>query len=415
MSFTVATYTPFNSISQILRFPSDLKFRIYYLEAPLSILGEQIYLKQLQGNLLSINGYHTGIGFQSLDVSRPYQFTYDYIVASGFSFTSLLPKIVTDNQGNRDLIWNNRGEITQGNFIDKVYWERSTYVTTLSSDQVVKLQEWILNVWIPRNPIYSLLSAIKSEDPNDIFNPIFRPSICDTFCYSAFYYLQNIDGGDQLDPMNGSNNGLNTCIEYVTVPNCSVSGFIMGPGSDFVPVDYESNKDAIIDFYIAFEDELNSLVDLTAEIEKLLKELESAPIDQKPALIRQILQDIFTIITLALTIYEQFDEAYYYGYGVGDKIDTPQYWKLINPITRTFYINSNILNSYKSWTDIGNTIIDNYSRSLNCDCNCKPPTKDIIENNKFNSFWFIILFIVFIIIIVVIIIAIIIYNRRDNV
>src|SRR6266496_3520022 len=154
---TVCTYTTFNSSSQILRYSSNLKFRLYYLEAPLSFLGERIGI-QFVDNLLSINGLHTGIGFQCTDQSQPFEFTFDEIVAQGFTISALLPEI-----SNGNLIWHNQPEITLGSFIDEFYWERSTYICTVNSSQLIAVQEWILNVWIPNNPIYSLLSAINSE------------------------------------------------------------------------------------------------------------------------------------------------------------------------------------------------------------------------------------------------------------
>src|SRR5436305_13598317 len=116
---TIATYTPFTSPDQILRFSPNLKFRLYYLEAPLSFLGETVGI-QFVDNILTINGFHTGIGFQCTDAQFPIEFTYDDVVAKGFAISSLLPEIV-----NNDLVWKNQPEITQGSFIDKIYWERS--------------------------------------------------------------------------------------------------------------------------------------------------------------------------------------------------------------------------------------------------------------------------------------------------
>jgi len=178
MEDTIATYAAFKSSNQILSFPTDLKFRVYYLEAPLSFLGERIGIKFVD-NLLSINGFHTGIGFQSLDKSRPFEFTFDEVIAKGFVISALLPTI-----GDGTLKWNNEPEITLGSFIDKFYWERSTYICTITSSQIVEIQNWILNVWIPNNPIYSLISAINSKSDSDVFNPIFRSSICD-FLYKV--------------------------------------------------------------------------------------------------------------------------------------------------------------------------------------------------------------------------------------
>lgn len=403
MSNTIAVYTPFNSSSQILVLPNDLKFRVYYLEAPLSFLGEQVGINFVD-DLLSINGYHTGIGFQSTDKSRPYELTFDDIVASGFTFNSLLPEVVTNSDGTRDLIWHNQPEITLGNFIDKIYWERSTYVCTVTSSQLIQIQNWILTTWIPRNPIYSLLSGIRSTSEEDIFNPVFRPSICDTFCYSMLNYIGSMDGGDQVDPVN-TGTGLNTCIEYVTVPNVSVNTFVESTGTTFQPVDFEPNREDIINFYVAFEAEINEIINIEETIQSLIEQLEAAPPDQRPALIRQIINELFTLIQVIRTVYSSFDVAYYYGYGVGDLIDTPQYWRIDNPELTALYLNSNLKNSYRAFTNTGQTVIDNYSLDLNCECNCRPETvtRIVSSDDDFNTItWIVIAIIAFIFFILII-------------
>jgi len=362
MANTIATYVSFTSKNQILTFPSNLSFRVYYLESPLSLLGERIGI-QFVNNLLSINGFHTGIGFQCTNKAEPYEFTYDEIVAGGFAINSLLPEIV-DN----DLVWNNTPEITQGSFIDKIYWERSTYLCTISSSQVVQIQNWILDVWLPNNPIYSLLSAIKSEAIDDVFNPIFRPSICDTFCYSLIYYIQNTNGGNQVDPVFSSQiEGLKGCIEYETVPNVSVNAFVSNVPNSIIPVDYEENKQEIINFYILFEQEINAVVNLEEEIQKLIAELETAPPEEKAALIRQIMNDLFTLLQVIRNIYSNFEVAYYYGYGIGDKNNIPQYWKITKPELTLIYTNSNLMRNYAPIDKTGNLVLD--SLTLNLECN----------------------------------------------
>ena len=389
---TVATYASFTSNSQILRFPANLKFRVYYLEAPLSFLGERVGINFVD-NLLSINGFHTGIGFQCTDVSTPFEFTFDEIVAQGFVISSLLPQIV-----NNDLVWRNQPEITLGSFIDKFYWERSTYICTVTADQLILIQEWILSIWIPSNPIYSLLSAINSTSEQDIFNPIFRPSICDTFCYSLIYFIQGVDGGNQVDPVfNLAPISLNVCIEYETVPNVSISAFVSSFPGSITPVDFESNKQDIVNFYIAFEALINEAVNLEAEIQLLIAELQTAPPAERAALIRQITNDIFTLLNVIDNIYADFAVAYYYGYGIGENNNKPQYWKIVNPQLFLTYINSNLKRSYPSISNIGERVIDNFSLTLNCNCNCR---EEIVQDS---FIWWIILAIIIIIIIIILI------------
>jgi len=226
MNESIPIYASFTSINQVT-FPNDLKFRVYYLEAPLGFLKEKIGIEYIN-NKLTVNGFHTGIGFQSIDESRHFELTLEAIVAKGFLISSLLPKI-TGSGDEGILEWNNQAEIKIGSSIDISYWQKSTYVCTINSDQLLKIENWVLNNWIPNNPNYCLLSAINSISKEDIFNPIFRSSICDTFCYSILFFIQGVNGGDQTDPMaelNKTNNKLKVNIENVTPLNISILAFL---------------------------------------------------------------------------------------------------------------------------------------------------------------------------------------------
>ena len=395
---SIATYTPFNAYNQILEFPLDLKFRVYYLEAPLSFLGERIGI-QYVNNLLSINGFHTGIGFQCTDKSRPYEFTFDEIVAQGFVISALLPQIIGTGP-DATLKWNNQPQITLGSFIDKFYWERSTYMCTITSSQLITVQNWILKTWIPNNPIYSLLSAIKSTSENDVFNPIFRSSICDTFCYSMLFFIQGVDGGDQTDPtyIFITTEQPNICIEYVTPSNLSIAAFVSSEPNSIIPVDFESNKLAIISFYIEFEAAINEAVNLETTIQQLISELQAAHLAERYALIRQITNELFTLLHVIDNIYEGFPVAYYYGYGTGSNIGKVQYWQINNPELFLTYINSNLKRSYPSIDYLDKNILDNFSLDLDCDC------RIIIDETSW--FWWIIIGIIIIIFILLIIIII---------
>ena len=255
-----------------------------------------------------------------------------------------------------------------------------------------------LNIWIPNNPIYSLISAINSTSINDIFNPIFRPSICDTFCYSMIYFIQGLNGGNQVDPIPQVTR-LNVCIEYETVPNVSVNAFVSSFPGSIVPIDFESNKQDIVNFYIAFEAAINEVVDLEEEIRLLIEQLQTVPPAERAALIRQIENELFTLLNVIKDIYSDFPVAYYYGYGIGDKNNTPQYWRIESPQLFLTYINSNLKRSYQAVTTSKEVVVDNFSLNLNCNCNCN----DTIE--ELNIFWIsIILFFIFIFLILIIII-----------
>lgn len=350
MSLTDATYTIFDNHSQILTFPSDLTFRVYYLEATLTIFDNLIDI-DFPG-IIDVTAYHTGIGFQSTDKQRPYEFTLDLVVKNGFTLSSFLPEIRGD-----ELIWNNTPANTIGNFIDRSYWERSTYICTISSQQVTDVMRWTLDVWKPNNPIYSLFYGIATRD--DIFNPIFRPSFCDNYVYSAFFYLQGTDGGDFTDPVN-TGSGLNVCVDYATPPNVSTCAFV---SNLMTQVDFETNRDAILTFYRELEAELSDLVIQGMRLEEILQEIRADPGNIE--LILEAEKLLFEILLELVEIYTGFDVTYYYGY---DGNNQPAYWRIVNPTLLLQYGNGNLLRSYPPLTANGQTVVDDFTCSTCGNC-----------------------------------------------
>lgn len=348
---TTATYTIFDNHDQIATFPADLKFRVYYLEATLTIFDNLIDV-ELPGQLIDITAYHTGIGFQSTDKDRPYEFTLDLVVKNGFTLASFLPEIRGD-----ELIWNNTPANTIGNFIDRSYWERSTYICTITSQQVTDVMRWTLDVWQPQNPIYSLLYGIASRD--DVFNPIFRPSFCDTYAYSAFFYLQGTNGGEFTDPVN-TGSGLNVCVDYCTPPNVSTCAFV---SRQMTQVDFEANRTAIITFYRELEEELSELVLEGMQLEEILQEIRNNPGNIE--LILEAEKLIFEILLELVEIYTGFDVTYYYGY---DGNNQPAYWRIVNPTLLLQYGNGNLLRSYPPLTISGQPVTDDFTCSTCSNC-----------------------------------------------
>lgn len=95
-------------------------------------------------------------------------------------------------------------------------------------------------------------------------------------------------------------------------------------------------------------------------------------------------------------IYEDFDVAYYYGYGTGDNINKPQYWQITNPTLLLLYTNSNLLRSFQAIDYNGTTVVDAYSRPG--PSNCFSITDSSINNN--GLFLIIIFTVIFIILMV---------------
>ncbi len=343
-----ATYTPFISSNQIVAFP-NLNFEIYYLEAPLSILGKTVAIDFID-NLVSINGYHTGVGVKSTNSDQPYEFTFDMVLANGFVISSFIPTITE----NDELIWNDAAQVTLGDYIDRDYWVKSTYITTITSDDLIVLQEWILNDWLPSNPIYSIASGSKSNSQNDIFNPFFRPSLCDTFCYAVFSFLSGINFGTLLSPtyLTTKIAPLDRCIDYTVVPQFTLMTFIEPYDGAFVPVDFESEKSQIVAFYRRLIEIIRSIIQFDDIIGEAIEDIVES--DEPEVQFRLIRNELFTSILIVSDAYSNFSTIYYRGYN-GNQI---QYWRLDRPRLLLRYGTSNMPRNYRALTVDGKLVLD---------------------------------------------------------
>jgi len=396
---STAIYTPFVS------FPStanNLNFDVYYLEAPLSILSG-LLPDDIDFTVFEINGFHTGVGFSSTNKDDPLEFSVDLIAKSGFTWKSLFPTVNTDSQGNRFLVFDNQTEVTLSSFLDRKYWSRSTYITTINNKLLQDIQYWILNIWNAQNPIYSLLSATNNPSREALFNPIMRSCICDTFAYNMFFYIsgQNLFRGNGTNgylPLNVQYQNLNVCIKYVTIPNISVSNII---SNNIIPVNFESMENQIIDFYVAFNQAAQEILDLEQEIANTIEIIEQAPPDERAQLLRQLEQEFFTVIQLVQNVYTSFEVAFYFGYHPDG---VPGFWMMEQPILESGYIPSNLKRSFPS-KGIDNCTNSNSSlNDFTCLCiDCDDQTVEQVDVNT-NTIW--IILIIFIILIVIIIIFI---------
>jgi len=224
---------------------------------------------------------------------------------------------------------------------------------------VIQIQEWILQQWIPDNPIYSLFSGVKTQSPTDLFNPIFRPSFCDTFCYAIFDYMQR--------PRREG--GLNRCVDYPVVPNISVNAFVESFPGSIKPVDFDDNREQIVEFYLRLEAALEEFSDLEQETLQLIEELRQSGADES-TILRQVAQELFTAITLVATVYDGFDVVYYYGYGpVGtDSENTPTYWMIEDPQVTLQYRNGPLSRSYNSINTSGDQVMDGWTDPSRSNC-----------------------------------------------
>lgn len=368
-------YTRFTEESQIISSP-NLNFRVYYLEAPISILGKDTP-KSLSENLVSLQFFHVGLGFQSTDPSAPLEFTLDYELVTGFTLDALLPEIVGEGD-NKELVWKNQTEVLIGSFIDRNYWLNSEYVCEIPNSVLVGLQRWTLNTWNPDNPNYSLFSAVvpSEDDPSKpsretLFNPFMRSSTCNDYCYAAFDYL--IDN--------------QVCIEYVTPPKNNVNAFVL-PRDKGEIVDYDTFKFLIIEFYEQLEEEINNIEGLLEQIEQVIQEIENAPPEDIPALLVELIELVVQVIIQLALAYANFQFVYYYGYA-DDTSGEIVYWRFEQPSTFINYIEGNLYRSYAATTINNVKVIDGYTKpGQNCTQFVPDP---LIETTAFQAntdLWF---------------------------
>lgn len=359
----IPIYTQFISLNQILRYPSNLQFRVFYLEAPISVLSQTILDADLVNNLVETNIFHSGIGFQSIDPNFPVEFTFDYNIIEGFNVTGLFPIIEGD-----ELIWNNQASVYLGNYIDRDYWNRSSYIANVNSQQLVQILEWILNDWTPMNPIYVLFSGVRSASREDLFDPIFRSADCFDFAYALIEFMKE---------------NQRICIDYPTVPNLTIATFISSFPGSITPVSFEENQQEILDFYTFALDFLNDTIDIDLQIEECIEE-NGCPLN-----VYAIENDLFAVTQIYEEIYRNVGVVYIYGYLPDNSLG---YWRIVNPNPFIGYVKTNITRSFQAIDIEGQPVVDAFSDPIpTC---IFPPSSTL-------TFTFIIIFIILFIIILV--------------
>jgi len=339
---TPIVYTKLVDSDQIVSFPGAT-FRMYYLEASISILGKSTP-KSLNNNIVGLNFNHVGVGFQAFCPSKPYfrtEFTLDFELLTGFTFDALIPKII-----DGEVVWDNEGEVLIGNFIDRNYWTRADYIGEVTNDQVVAVQQWVIDTWNVNMLMYSLFSGCDPDaegNPSreNLFDPYMKSSTCNDFAYDVFDFFIN----------------LKVCINYAVPPMTNVNAFVV-PRAEAKEVEYEVYKSAIVEYYTSLRANLESLLDLFTQIEALIAEIKVAPIDEIPALILELgLLFVETLVKIG-ELYIEYEVVYYYGYWTDGSIG---YWKYEKPPLFVNYIESNLYRSYPALTTEGKNVIDSYT------------------------------------------------------
>lgn len=354
-------------------------FRVFLLSAPLSILGKKIGL-HLNPNLVSINAFHNGIGFQSIDATNPLEFYFDYF-AQLFGTNIFLPEITEGN-----LIWNNKSLVAIGN-VNRKYWSSNTFIGIMNGDQLNKYQQWILDTFIPMNNFYQFLRVSLSPlDRENIFNPLLRSSLCDDFCYASFDFM---------------NSNLQMCIIYMTDPFITILSALVSSQTDVIPLDYNNpvQKQYIIEYYEWLESQLNRKFSLNENIMQVQTEINAISDLKERQLQQHILNtDDRTIPILILKTIESSNRNSFILYTF-NKDNQPQYFQINYSRFFIGYIESNLKRSYASINLNGQIVNDVYTNSLfSCTVcnNSKESNYTCSYMNQFNlPFYFIIFIFIF--------------------
>lgn len=296
------------------------EYKVFYMEAPLSILSG------FQVNLAELNGFHTGIGFQSTGDCDRYEFALDYQALNSLSMGTIFPDIpghpcpeegsqiqrlasqavskknfqpltgaISGQDLNFDLVWNNQSTVVYYNDINTQYWKSSDYMTTVTSDQMDKIQNFILNEWIPRNKFYSI-ARISTRDGGctNLENTAVRDSTCDTFCKDLIQFISTFAN-----------------IQYVTKPYVTVNTLC---GDSYRAVGYQENKGTINAWYLRTHYIVCEIFLEAQVLYALYEKIKNA--SNIMSVISDILQfmvELYNLYTKIISIYSQ-PISYYYGY-----------------------------------------------------------------------------------------------------
>jgi hypothetical protein len=202
--------------------------KVFALEAPLSLIPKKI-INELERMMITLNGYHTGIGFIIGNKSLIIDYTAVYGMGGCF-----LPDEKELCKGN--LVWANNSYIEVGNqdeqkwSNDQGYWKHSSYLTTINKKQFLSLRNSILDEFLVKNPYY-VFFGVKSNTAGQIL----RDSICDSLLTFVIKTLQNPE--------------INAEFNFLTYPYLSKANLITSKPVKMLDVKNEDDKKSIVDFY----------------------------------------------------------------------------------------------------------------------------------------------------------------------
>lgn len=230
------------------------KIQVYFLEAtlgPLTKLIKSIPGSMVDDSIVSINGFHTGIGF----ISGKVAFTIALEIESDNMVSAVIPKII-DNK----VVWDGCGNVIKLGEFDPTYWDQSTYLCDISRKQFMKLKDsiFVKDGFVNANPYYSLFKVIndisipspvplKSYPKGSIMNPLIKSSDCDDFAYFMIDRLQTM---------------LNVKLNFATRPNYSSAGLV----TNATPIKLDDDDPKILAFYSGMHQRILSAINQLTSI-----------------------------------------------------------------------------------------------------------------------------------------------------
>lgn len=270
--------------------PSNARIEVSFIEAELSLLEDIKKSENITSDLVSINGWHTGILFYVVETREAFTWQFE-----GIDFTgALMPTIA-----NGDLTWDNEAVIALGN-MDSSYWEKSTYMCTINKSTFLKLQKDMITTYTPQNPAYVLFMVAQTSA--EYLNPLAANSICDDMCYYVLNQLQNV---------------YDVAINYAVPPHISV--FILEANSvEVVDMTDSTQKAEVVSFYTKLE---NVLTDGKTDISKLWNAIKDSDV-------ANLVIDLVSVANLWKQLLQSVDSTYTYTYAY-DKNHKLQYFKFV--------------------------------------------------------------------------------------
>jgi hypothetical protein len=368
---------------------------MFYLTAPLSILGQNLLKSNIPDFPLPLEStFHSGVGFQSIDNDKQYEFYFDFI-AVNFGTDVIFPKIITLPNGTESLQWKNESIVTLGLKIDRSYWTASEYIATITSDEMSRYQQWILETYVPMNTIYAYSETSKGITRDALFNPLLRSSICDNFCFSSFIFFQD----QQCVP-----------IDFPVPPKETIISFIVNEIQDIVQLDYDNAAERafIIEFYKELEKQFEQRFGFVEVLNQTMQQILSlSNVQERDLAMKSLRSDTLLAPYMLANLLKASAFTFMIVYTYSPMTNDIKYFRVNFSNTYVDYIISDLKRNIIAYDYNGLKVLDLYTDPIMQICQREPtkPAKDVTTGANFIVFFLILM-------VVIIILAILIYVYR---